>query len=153
MLDRTLWLCRHSHVRHLQIWQEIAQLAWFQGWSQSFPYFSHAGESCFKSLMQSKCRSCIGSESISNYVFMQSPCHKMGKNMGKLMKRCPVHCTTGIVSFLDSTKPAKSTLTGRKCHFLSAWPSRWVIHCAFNNPRWALRIPVGAIFIWALSHL
>lgn len=60
---------------------------------------SHASACCCKCFVLRKyrscTRSCTGSESISNCVVIQSPHHKMGKNMGEMVERYQVHHATG----------------------------------------------------------
>lgn len=37
----------------------------------------------------------MGSDNFSNYFVIQPPHHNVGKNMGEMVERGPVHCSTG----------------------------------------------------------
>lgn len=107
--------------------------------------------------MHRNCRSCMGSDNISNCFVIQPLHHNMEKNMGEMVERCQVHCSTGAAFYTVQNQKRVLSLEGNVnfYQYASAEESITVLFSGAFSKSWmdALRMVGGVIFIWALSYL
>ena len=114
---------------------------------------SHVTSCCCKCFTQRNCRSCMGSDNISNYFVIQPPHHNMEKDMGEMVERCQVHCSAGA-AFCTVQNQKRVLYWKETLIFISMPQERSHSLCCLVvlsvNPGWMLWEQLG---VWPSSGL